>query len=190
MIRRIFAWTILISGFPIYLFFRNYKGELIPYPLFFEIIGLILVIVGFILVRKTKSFKALKQKEKAEQIKANLISNGNKIEVKLEDCEIKEDRYFQDQDLSKDYSDFELMNFYEYIYLYENLKPNRGGREIVQSVVIYKTTYNGKDVKFFSLILPFDRVKLLFEFDKHRKTNIYIDSNNSDLYYFDLGFIK
>jgi hypothetical protein len=49
------------------------------------------------------------------------------------------------------------------------LKYNKDKGQINQSVVVYKTNYKGKEVKFLSFVLPFDRVKLLFEFDKQKK---------------------
>ena len=65
-------------------------------------------------------------------------------------------------------------------------KRNKNNNEVKQSVVTAKIN----DFTFNSPILPFDKVKLLFEFDKQKSTNIYIDKTDKSKYYFDFDFLK
>lgn len=184
--KRLLGWILIILGLLLYVFFKKYNGGLIPYPFLFYILGFAMIITGFILLRKTPKKHDILILEKAKKIKQDLIDNGDKIVVNLNDCEIKENHFYEEPDYSKNYSDFELLNFNEIIMYNEMFKRNKNNNEIKQSVITAKIN----DFTFNSPILPFDKVKLLFEFDKQKSTNIYIDKTDKSKYYFDFDFLK
>jgi len=187
--KRIIGWILIIVGILFYAFFKKYTGQLIPYPIIFYLIGLTFIISGFIILRKTPKLNEINLLEKAEALKKELKENGLKIEVNLENCEIKENHYYEKPDSTKNYTDFELLNFSEMAMYYEMFNKAKG-EEIKQSVVITMVLLNGQERKVFSPVLPYDRIKLLFSFDKQKITNVFIDKNDSEKYYFDFEFLR
>lgn len=187
--KRIIGWILILVGMLFYAFFKKYTGAIIPYPIVFYLIGLAFIITGFIILRKTPKLKEINILEKAEALKKELKANGLKIEVDLDKCEIKENHYFEEPNSTKNYSDFELLNFSEMAHYYE-MFSKRKSDEIKQSVVIAKVQVNGQEKKILSPILPYDRIKLLFSFDKQKFTIVYIDHNDFERYYFDFEFIR
>jgi hypothetical protein len=188
--KRIIGWILIVVGILFYAFFKKYQGDLIPFPIVFYLIGFSMIIIGFVILRKTPKVDQINLIEKAEKLKAELKSNGQKIEVDLKDCEIKENHYFEKPDYSKSYTDFELINFYELAMFYETIKGTKSDTEIKQSVVLTKILINGQDKKIRSAILPYDRVKLMFSFDDQKKTFVYIDKSDTEKYYFDFEFLR
>ena len=157
--KRLLGWILIILGILLYAFFKAYNGGIIPYPFLFYILGFSLIIIGFIILRKAPKKNDILIIEKAKKIKQDLINNGDKIEINLNECEIKENHYYEKPDYSKNYSDFELLNFHELIMFNEMFKRNSNDHEIKQSVVTVTTQLFGNDIKLNSQILPFDKVK-------------------------------
>jgi hypothetical protein len=188
--KRIIGWILIIVGILFYAFFKKYHGDLIPFPIIFYLIGFSMIIAGFFILRKTPKIEQIKLIEKAEKLKAELKANGQKIEVDLNDCEIKENHYFEKPDYSKNYTDFELINFYELAMFYETIKGTKNDSEIKQSVILTKIQLNGLEKKVRSSMLPYDRVKLMFSFNEQKKTYVYIDKSDSEKYYFDFEFLR
>lgn len=187
--KRIIGWILITVGILFYAFFKEYTGKIIPYPFVFYLIGLVFIITGFVILRKTPKLNEINTLEKAEALKKDLKENGLKIEVELDICEIKENHYYEEPDSTKNYSDFELLNFSEMAKYYEMFQRSKSD-EVKQSVVIAKIQVNGQERKVISPILPYDRIKLLLSFDKQKSTSVFFDKNDHEKYYFDFEFMR
>lgn len=182
--KRFIGWSLIILGVPFYLFFKKYNGELISFSIIYFLIGFAMVTIGIVMVRKTPKLAQIRLIEKAEKLISELKANGLKIEVNLNDCEIKENLYFDRLDYSKNYADFELLRFSELIKFHD-----KGEVETKQSFVVGKIQVKGVEKKVQS-VLPYDRVKLLIYFDIQKNTCVYIDKSDSEKYYFDFEFLR
>jgi hypothetical protein len=187
--KRILAWILFGIGILILAFFRNYTGNVIPYPWLIYVSGILCFLIGFFLLRKTPTIDQNKIMEKAKAFINDLKTNGEKLKVDLENCEIKENHYYEEQDHFKNASDIELLTAKDLIYLYNKLNYTPSDNQTYQSVVIFKTNYKGKDRTFYSPTIPKDKNNLLFKFGEQKTTTIYIDTNDSDKYYFDISFV-
>lgn len=187
------SYTLFGLGALTILFFRNYSGDVIPYPNLIYLIGIAFFIIGIIILRKIPSNK---QKQEFEKIKAeiqNLKTNGIKINVDLLKCSIKENHYFEEKDKygSENYiTTFELeRNIQAVNILFGNSIDNSEKVQVLQTVLIYSANLNRETTTFISRTLPFDRINLLFKFEKQKETVLYVDKKDSKNYYFDLDFL-
>ena len=188
--KRITGWVLVIVGILFYLFFKKYHGDFIPFPFVFYAIGFSMTIYGLIILSRTPKLKHIKLIEMAEELIKQIKENGDRVEVDLNDCEIKEHHYFDKIDYTKSYNDFEILNFYEYAMYNENYRDSKNDNVIKQSVVIKKIQINGQEKTIQSPVLPYDRIKLLLSFNKKKTTNVYFDKINPEVYYFDLEFVR
>src|SRR5947208_3412816 len=96
---RILAYFLFVLGLITVSYFRNYSGEVIPHPSLFYLVGLALFIAGFLLLRRVRMSPDPKiQKQIGASIK-ELKTLGEKIEVDLSQCEIKEHNYIEERQL-------------------------------------------------------------------------------------------
>src|ERR1700683_5063084 len=115
--KRILGYILCILGFIVILFFNRYLGNIIPYPKMILPIGGILLVVGSVLLGATPTYRQLKAEQKLKNSSNNLIENGEKIQVDLTQCEIKENDYSEmrlpDGRGEADLSDFEASAYDE-----------------------------------------------------------------------------
>jgi hypothetical protein len=189
-IKRILGWASFGIGLLILTFFRKYTGHIIPYPWVFYSAGLIFFLAGFIFLRKIPTVTASKILEKANALIKDLRDNGNKVTVDLNLCEIKVNHYTEQPDNFKSATDLELFTAMDLVYFYNKIHNPTPNGQIYQSVAVYKTSYNGKPKTFYSPTIPLDKDNLLFKFGIQKTTTIYVDKNDSNKYYFDIGFFK
>lgn len=186
-IRKAIGWILIVMGFIFYLFFKKYHGDIFPYPTILFLIGIAMVISGILLLRKTSN-KELS--DVAEILKTTLKEQGTKIAIDLNDCEIKEDYYNEEKDPEKEYSEFELLNFYEEKMFAKSNDNKQQNANTKKSIVVAEIQHRGKSMKIRSAVLPYERVKLLMEFMSQQKTYVYIDKTDASLYYFDFEFLR
>ncbi|HVU54674.1 MAG TPA: hypothetical protein VHD83_06440 [Puia sp.] len=97
MWRRILAYILFGLGFLTLTFFKHYTGELIPYPFLFWLVGLALFAGGLLFLRYTPDGRDLEARKKLVATIADLKNNGEKIQVDLSKCEIKEHSYSEEK---------------------------------------------------------------------------------------------
>src|SRR5947209_6396669 len=98
MWRRILACILFGLGLLTVTFFRNYSGEVIPYPFFFYLLGLAMFVGGLMFLRFTPTSTQLNfQKQMTETI-SELKANGDKIQVDFAACEIREHNYTEERE--------------------------------------------------------------------------------------------
>lgn len=177
--KRILGLLLIVIGVLTYLFFRNYNGNILPYPTLWFFVGIILAIIG---LRLFVTSKSQKQKSFESELYAQidtLKQHGKVIIVNLKDCEIISSNYFKEIPKSNNYR----IQAWDSILDSSNAVKNV---EINQSRIVYKD----KDEVYISSIINKDKVTLSFTIENYGQTNIYVDNNDKSLYYFDIEFLN
>jgi hypothetical protein len=192
--KRITAYICISLGALIYLFFKYYNGELIPYPFLFWLFGIGLALFGLYLLSISSSVKKFKTDNTIKQQIEDLKLKGEKISVDLNAVEIKRNDYFEEPDQGNTTltEDLLLPNYRSKIDLLDDLygEPRKSEQvEIDQAVLIFKQIKNGKEERFLSSIIHKDKETLLFRLMAQKTTTLYVDRENRSKYYFDIGFL-
>ncbi|HEX8514552.1 MAG TPA: hypothetical protein VF868_00025 [Bacteroidia bacterium] len=188
-IKRLLAWTFFAIGFIILTFFRNYKGNVIPYPWLIYVGGLLCFIVGLILLLKNPKTPDNGLLLTVEKYIKNLKENGDRIKVDLNSCDLKQNDYFEEPDYYKNATEAELMLAADYVYFYNKLKYGRIDKHVYQTIATFTTNYKGKEMTFISPTIGKDKTNLLFKFSIKKDTTIYVDKIDPTKYYFDIDFV-
>ncbi|MCX2746150.1 hypothetical protein OO013_19885 [Mangrovivirga sp. M17] len=164
-----------------FIFFLGFKVA--NYNLYFLIAGGIIAAIGFY------SLKFLSKREEDntfaefDEWRKNLKSNGTKIEVNFEQCELKSNKYREAIDQS--YSP--ISNYMALDALVGN--DNTEYNNIDQSIIVFNTELKGRKATFYSPLISKEKKTLEFLLADKKSTKIYIDKINKDNYYFDLEFL-
>jgi len=196
MWRRIVAYFLFGLGFLTITFFRRYSGDIIPYPILFWLLGILMFWGGYLFLRYTPTSKEINiQRQLAEMI-ADLKENGEQIKVDLTKCELKEHNYFEERDSYGHSNEILTLNIEREIQTWNAIGgsaiKNVEQVQIIQSVILFKhnNIRTGKAEKFISRIIPKDKITLTFYLDRQKYTTLFVDRSNRDRYYFDLDFLN
>lgn len=185
MIKKGLAYTLIAIGFLVFLFFNKYTGTLIPYPFLFSLCGIAVLLTGVFLLRRSFTGAGTKLQQQMQAHIDHLKTNGTKIKVPLDDCELKEHHFTEERDR---YNDRNIQAFNAWggdpMKNVENVRTN-------QVVLIYNYTYpdSGETERFISPVIYKDRQSLLFYLSRQKETYIYVDPEHGN-YYFDLDFLS
>jgi len=182
--KRILGYILCALGFIIILFFKKYAGNSIPYPVLILPTGAILLFIGVILLWVTPTYGEYKATQKLKNSETDLQENGEKIQVDLTQCEIKENDYYDTQlvagkrssDLSTD-------------PLIRNAEIEKQ-TEVDQAVFIYTHRHSAHEEKFNSPVIHRTGDDLKIALFLQKTTTLYVDKTDRSKYYFDLDFLK
>lgn len=195
MWRRIIAYFLIGLGLFTIIFFRKYSGELIPYPFLFWLIGLAMFWGGFLFLRYTPSTKDISVQKQITTLIEDLKENGEKIQVNLTECELRENNYIEEKEKYGHKNELLTLDIEREI---QGLNALAGGSmrnveqvQIKQTVIIFSklNIRSGKTEKFISRVIPKDKITLAFYLEKQKQTTLYVDKSNRERYYFDLDFL-
>ncbi|GAB2677801.1 hypothetical protein GCM10027036_34410 [Flavihumibacter cheonanensis] len=195
MWRRIFAYILFGLGFLTVTFFRNFSGDIIPYPFLFWLLGLIMFWGGFLFLRYTPSTNELNIQKQVRDVISDLKVNGDKIKVDLTKCELKEHNYTEEREKYGHKNELLTLDIEREIQGWDALSGgamrNVEQVQVTQTVIIYSYLNNrtGQTEKFISRVIPKDKITLTFYLDKQKETTLYVDKTNRERYYFDLDFL-
>ncbi|HET6225144.1 MAG TPA: hypothetical protein VFF27_02630 [Bacteroidia bacterium] len=193
MVRRIVGYFIYALGFLTITFFKDYAGTVIPYPFVFWLIGIACFIIGSILIRSIPSVKQQKSDEQLQKRIQELKNTGERITVNLNDCDIKEHNYTEEQERKSSFNDLASPSLKRDIQAWDALfdsSRNVNNVTVNQTILIYTHRSENKAEKFYSSVIPKDRISLMFKLDAQKTTTLYIDKQNRENYYFDLDFLN
>ncbi|HWB24747.1 MAG TPA: hypothetical protein VG738_04670 [Chitinophagaceae bacterium] len=181
-IKKIAGYAFAAAGFLTVLFFKGYKGDLISHPFLFGLGGVTLALFGvFLIVSSTFKQKLAEDGRIKEKIE-NLRRNGEKIIVDFSKCEIIENNYTQEREITGSIRTQGLNAI-------QDDRRNVVNADINTCQIIYN--YNnlslGKTEKFVSDSIPGDKVTLAIYLDKKKRANIYVDKKDRSIYFFDLS---
>jgi hypothetical protein len=182
VIKSVFSVLLIIYGLLTFLFYRGYQGNSIPYPFFWLITGILSFGAGFLILKLSSNSLDekfyLKRKKELEDFK----STAEVIKVNLNNCTIKTNNYTQEVLASRNYR----------VQALNTVLKSEKNVEFVnfnQSVLIFETTIFGQKKLFRSETIFKDEITLRFLLDFQKETNIYIDKQDSNDYYFDTEFL-
>lgn len=191
---RIISYILISLGTLLLILIWNHTGNIIPYPILGYIIGLALIVIGITILSLPNYYKEKQELERVKTEIQKLKISGLKINVDLSKCVIIENHFTEEQDIydtnNKTHS-FELGRDIQTVNaIFGNSIDNTKKIQIKQTVLKYLTDINGESKTFISRILPYDRINLLFKFEKQKETILYVDINDPKKYYFDLDFLE
>ncbi len=149
-----------------------------------RLIAYIVIFIGVAIVSIVTALFKYKKANKAYKSLAYLKNTGHKIFINLEDCELKTREYYDKEPSDEMPSRVEIMDS-----LYNPNQSYEGVHKVV-SVLIYRhTSPTGQKVEFRSELIEMPAERIRFAMEKNKKTTIYVDKNNRNLYYFDISFL-
>ena len=192
MIKRITAYILLGLGAIVFIFFREYKGKMIALPGIYMGLGLMLSLAGgYILIRQKRS-KRQRAYTLLVAATEELKSNGMRVTVHLDQCEIRENNYREARELPEQNYFVEEYGIWPDLLssnAFSDAATNEQNVTVHQTVFIFNYDIGTGLKRFVSPVLPFDRTTLLFKLGRQTETTLYIDRSNSNMYYFDLEFL-
>ena len=121
---------------------------------------------------------------KASQSLHPLIAYGKKIEVDLEQCELKTNSY---------YEEIENTSFPTRLEMIDSIYPSKQKEYSVKkevSVLLYKEAKNdGTTVVYRSDPIYLQADMIRYYMLQHKTTTVYVDPSNSTRYFFDTSFV-
>jgi hypothetical protein len=172
----------IIIGLLILLFFKQYSGVLIPHPVVGFVLGLLLMISGYLTFKKGSAQWYEKNEENIKARIQEFRRKADKVRVDLNACEIKTNSYSEQVDKVKNYKAKAFDTLYDSDKGIENINSN-------ETVLIFETEKYGEKEHYYSPVIYKDEITLRFMLDKQKETYIYIDKENRGNYYFDLEFL-
>lgn len=169
-------------GLIVYLFFREYAGSLIPYPLLFWLVGIAMIAGGAFLVRY--SYRIAEDRAHVNMKRAiQEFKNASEFtDISFSDCEILRNDYVHEVDRN-------THRARAWDALVDETR-NTSRQKINQNVLVINHVINGQKHRFYSHTLNIDHDTLLLKLDMKKQTKLYFNSNNLDEYYLDLEFLN
>lgn len=192
MLNRIAAYCLFILGLFTTIFFRHYTGDMIPYPWIFLVLGLAMLLAGYLLLRYSPRPNNKAATDRIRRLIADLKTNGDQIRVDFNACSIHGHSYRETNPQHHPNSLLVDMTTSHYLTtVLDHLDNADGTRQVNQSVIVfpYQNTRTGAAEKFISPVIAKDEVSLSFYLDQQQSTTLYVDKANRNLYYFDLDFL-
>jgi len=172
---------IAVIGCVLFVFFQNYEGTIIPYPILILVVSLIFIFIGLAIIVKslTSPSWGKQQQRELEYFK----QHADKLLVDLSKCSIKKSNYTEIIESPKPYQ----------VAMYDAIYDNNRDIEtqtINQSVICFDWEKNGKTQTFYSPVIYMDSVTLHFLLLKQKFTYLYVSRNEEETHcYFDLDFL-
>lgn len=196
-LKRILAYCLFFCGFFIVTFFHEYAGDVIAHPFLLLLAGALMFYIGWRIIRKTRVDEKKNETPGRTEFIKDLKTTGERITVKLIDCEVKENNYLENKVMDPE-GNFLSMEEAEDDYdvvetLGEEFGLDRKIHKIVQvnqTVIVYKHKHGNETETFLSPILPYEKITLLFKLDIKKEATIYVHKINRKMYYFDVEFLS
>ena len=179
MFNKITGCLLVVMGFIGIIFFRKYNGSVIPYPTLWYFLCLAISFGGLYLFSSINSNKLSKQ-EKHNVENLNLLKqNGEKIILTVDNCEIKENKYFQE------IIDERSTNTQAIDALLDTNKKYEKEAYIEQSAIIYYYKFGDRKIRMTSQPFSFNAIVLTNYID-NKKIILYVNRFDINNYAFDL----
>lgn len=177
--------ALIITGYLGYLFFGNYRGQLIPFPGLFYVLSIVVALVGVILLLAMIWIK--EDPKIAPDVQASidrLKKSGEQILLNFDDCNFKGSDYQQETDDESNALGYLAIGSY-YALLDKKLteQPNQSS----QSALVYSHRTKDGVERFQSPIYPFSEIglkalvlkgDLILYADRLDRKNFYFDLKN------------
>jgi hypothetical protein len=178
MLKKLTGYLLAGIGFIGFGFFRNYKGSTIPYSTLWLILSIAVGLIGLCLIPSKKSTKLSKQEKYNRERLDRLKQSGNKILLTVDNCEIRENSYYEEV-INESSSRVQQIDA-----LYD---PNRNYRQdyIEQSAIIFYYTVGDKKKRMTSQSFPFN-ANTLTNYLENKMLVLYVNRFDENDYAFDI----
>lgn len=157
---------------------RQKHPDFFGHPMVYYFLGAALFFLGFQLYRLSLRAKFDADIHAEEKRRADLIAHGERIDVDLSTCIIKEHHYSEEQE-PKRYR----------VRVYEYYEPQKK-LTVQQAVIVFGHVCQGKKRMFNSPVISKERATLQMMMELKKTTWLYVDRHNPENYYFDLEFLR
>jgi hypothetical protein len=185
MFKLILSGVLFTLGILTFVFFVEYNGTAIPNYWLFQLIGFLALVVGIALFYWTYRTLILQNEQIMETQLSNIKTNGNKVQVDLLKCEIIQNSYLEEKENNN-------IGIYSNIKFWDALIDTNSKNEYLpvnQMRLIYTINKNDEVETYISQLIYCDRETLLMKLYSQKETLLYIDNDDSRIYYFDLDFL-
>ena len=159
-------------------FFINYEGSVISFSTLWLITSLLTGVIGLYLISTSKTRKISRQEKYNQKRIAQLKQNGEKILLTLDNCEIRENNYYEEANNARLYKIQEIDALYD---------PNENYTQkfIEQTVIVYNYNNGFKKIRMTSQSFPFgtDTLKYYIE---NKSLVLYVSLLDKTDYAFDI----
>lgn len=174
-------------GLIITLFFKEYVGDVIPFPILWLLLGLAFLAGGAYLTFPFPFTKTSSEETKYLRELEEFKKRADTRRIDLDACEIRNSSYYEEvQQESYSISGDPLSSYAQHYY---NNAPKQS-RRINQVVLVLEMPYQGATRKFVSPHIPKDETTVRFKMAAAKNTTLYIDPENPEHYFLDVGFLE
>ncbi|MDA3615062.1 hypothetical protein [Polluticaenibacter yanchengensis] len=197
LFKRILGGILMFAGFIMYFFFKHYKGDIIPYPILFFVLSIIIFLLGFLLLAVSLYSADRKLENDVFSQIDDLKRNGERLIIDANTCKIISNNYREviNEDNKSDYQLFEMGQ----TKLMQGLGSLAGGKyseeetaAIYQSCIVirYDNLKTGEQETFVSPPISKDAITLSFYLERQKEINVYVDKTYRTAFYIDLQFLE
>lgn len=186
MIKLILGSLLSTLGFLTIVFFGEYNGTVIQNPWLFQVSGFLALVVGIAIFYWTYRTLRLQNEQNMETQISNIKKTGNKVQVDLLKCEIIQNSYWEENENNN-------IGNYSNIKFWDALNDSNSKNEylpINQMRLIYTINKNDEVESYISQLIYCNKETLLMKIYSQKETLLYIDKDDSRMYYFDLKFLS
>jgi hypothetical protein len=178
MLKKIAGYFLAGIGFISFTFFINYKGSVISFSTLWFIVSLLIGIIGVYLISTSKTAKISRQEKYNEKRVAQLKQNGEKILLTKDNCEIRENNYYEEG------NDARLHRIQEIDALYD---PNENYTQkfIEQTVIVYSYNNGFNKIRMTSQSFPFGTETLKY-YIENKSLVLYVSPLDKSDYAFEI----
>ncbi len=176
MVKKLLGYLLAVIGFIGFGFFRNYHGTLIPLITVWFFVSILIGIAGIYLIFTSKTDKHTEQEKYNAKRLENLKKNGEKILLTVDNCEIRENNYYEEVPQRSS----------SYVRTIDALyEPNRNYEQkfIEQSAIVFYYTNGDKKIRMTSQSF-FVNAKTLQNNINNKMINLYVNRLDKNDYIF------
>ena len=176
--KKLTGYLFAAIGFIGFGFFKNYEGSIIPFSMLWFVVSILIGIIGLYLIYTSKSRKVSKQERYNEVHLDQLKQNGEKILLTIDNCEIRENNYYEEANDER---------FYKIQAIDAMYNPNENYKQIFveQTAIIYNYNDGYKKIKMTSQSFPFG-TETLRNYIENKSLVLYVSRLDKTDYAFEI----
>lgn len=161
-------------------YFESYKGTVIPYPTLWLIGFVVLEVLGFYLIYLSIYKQQSKIHEKVNYQLENFKANAEKIELTLDNCEVKNGSFSHEVEDPR-FSSVRFLVPNSSLYSFDSTITET----VVRSYLIYSDPKDNGGLRYISQTFPLDEITLKY-YVMNKRISLYVDRFNKEKYYFEM----
>ena len=177
MVKKVIAYIIAIICLICIFYFVSYHGNLIPHPGLWAIGSVVVGLLAAYMGITAKTTRIIKQEQGVQEKTSYLKQSGKKIIISLDNCEIKENNYYEEAG-----TNWSQDPAVDSIY---NPGENAEQQEVDQSVIVYYYDQGVSEYEMVSHVFNHDAISLS-AFIVNKQVALYINPHNVKDYLFEL----